>query len=46
MMIELIVCLACESKDTKSHGEAEDERPNGEKMEVYECEDCGLLWKE
>ena len=39
-------CPECESDNVHDHGEAENKRTYDDKQHVYECEDCGVLWKE
>lgn len=40
------VCLDCESDKTIVLFAAEEKRPSGDQMEVFQCEECGLTWKE
>ena len=42
----LIDCVACDDGRILDHGQADNLRPNGDKMHVYECTECGEIWKE
>lgn len=40
------MCVACDSENISVITETKDERPNGENMQLFECKDCGQVWKE